>query len=137
MIYMKHVVGCGEVSHLDAKVLRLVSESFKGFLAWQDIAESSAKTVILAAREVSGRGGPAVRPAAADFPRDVCLTVSRNHAVFLWYISTWKTDNLHIAIFGGTSAFSGAKGTVFDDNHNGNMLACYPQGLSTRYRLFE
>ena len=33
-------------------------------------------------REVSGRGGPAVRPAAADFPRDVCLTVSRNHAVF-------------------------------------------------------
>ena len=37
-------------------------------------------------REVSGRGGPAVRPAAADFPRDVCLTVSRNHAVFLLYI---------------------------------------------------
>ena len=36
-------------------------------------------------REVSGRGGPAVRPAAADFPRDVCLTVSRNHAVFLLY----------------------------------------------------
>ena len=36
-------------------------------------------------REVSGRGGPAVRPAAADFPRDVCLTVSRNHAVFLFY----------------------------------------------------
>ena len=38
-------------------------------------------------REVSGRGGPAVRPAAADFPRDVCLTVSRNHAVFLLYAS--------------------------------------------------
>ena len=36
-------------------------------------------------REVSGRGGPAVRPTAADFPRDVCLTVSRNHAVFLFY----------------------------------------------------
>ena len=34
-------------------------------------------------REVSDRGGPAVRPAAADFPRDVCLTVYRNHAVFL------------------------------------------------------
>ena len=35
-------------------------------------------------REVSGPG-----PAAADFPRDVCLTVSRNHAVFLLYcIST-------------------------------------------------
>ena len=30
-------------------------------------------------------GRPAVRPAAADFPRDVCLTVSRNHAVFLFY----------------------------------------------------
>ena len=27
----------------------------------------------------------AVRPAAADFPRGVCLTVSRNHAVFLLY----------------------------------------------------
>ena len=36
-------------------------------------------------REVSGRGRPAVGPAAADFPRDVCLTVSRNHAVFLFY----------------------------------------------------
>ena len=36
-------------------------------------------------REVSGRGGPVVRPAAADSPRDVCLTVSRNHAVFLLY----------------------------------------------------
>ena len=40
-------------------------------------------------REVSGRGGPAVRPAAADFPRDVCLTVSRNHAVFLLYCVKW------------------------------------------------
>ena len=29
--------------------------------------------------EVSGRGRSAVGPAAADFPRDVCLTVSRNH----------------------------------------------------------
>ena len=28
----------------------------------------------------------AVRPAAADFPRDDCLTVSRNHAVFVLYI---------------------------------------------------
>ena len=36
-------------------------------------------------REVSGRGRPAVGPAAADFPRDVCLTVSRNHKVFLLY----------------------------------------------------
>ena len=36
-------------------------------------------------REDSGRGGPVVRPAAADFPRDVCLTVSRHHAVFLLY----------------------------------------------------
>ena len=36
-------------------------------------------------REVSGRGRPQVGPAAADFPRDVCLTVSRNHKVFLFY----------------------------------------------------
>ena len=36
-------------------------------------------------REVSGRGRPAVGLAAADFPRDVCLTVSRNHIVFLFY----------------------------------------------------
>ena len=41
-------------------------------------------------REVSGRGGPAVHPAAADFPRDVCLTVSRNHAVFLLYVRRQK-----------------------------------------------
>ena len=27
-----------------------------------------------------------LRPAAVHFPRDVCLTVSRNHAVFLLYI---------------------------------------------------
>ena len=47
------------------------------------------KLTLIHPREVSGRGGPAVRPAAADFPRDVCLTVSRNHAIFLlyrWYI---------------------------------------------------
>ena len=31
------------------------------------------------------RNHAAVSPAAADFPRDVCLTVSRNHAVFLLY----------------------------------------------------
>ena len=34
----------------------------------------------------SQRPGRTVRPAAADFPRDVCLTVSRNHAVFLFYV---------------------------------------------------
>ena len=45
-------------------------------------------------REVSGRGGPAVRPAAADFPRDVCLTVSRNHAVFLLYCFRIKGGTL-------------------------------------------
>ena len=32
----------------------------------------------------SGRH-PSVGPTAADFPRDVCLTVSRNHKVFLLY----------------------------------------------------
>ena len=37
-------------------------------------------------REVSSRGEPVVRPAAADFPWDVCLTVLRNHAVFLFYV---------------------------------------------------
>ena len=36
-------------------------------------------------------GGPQVRPAAADFPRDVCLTVSRNHAVFLLYLKDQST----------------------------------------------
>ena len=34
--------------------------------------------------EVSG-GGRHVAPAAADFPRDVCLTVLRNHKVFVLY----------------------------------------------------
>ena len=67
-------------------------------------------------REVSGRGGPAVCPAAADFPRDVCLTVSRNHAVFLLYqvgkdhfvyaASQWKkrlslAERMHRIIPGG------------------------------------
>ena len=33
-------------------------------------------------REVSDQG----RPAAADFPRDVCLTVSHNHKLFLSYM---------------------------------------------------
>ena len=37
-------------------------------------------------REVSGRGGPAVRPAAADFPRDVCLTY-RVTTQYSYYIS--------------------------------------------------
>ena len=37
----------------------------------------------LYSQEVSGRGRPQVGPAAADFPRIVCLTVSRNHKVFL------------------------------------------------------
>ena len=39
-------------------------------------------------REVSGQGqphGPAVGPAAADFPWDVCLTASRNHKIFQLY----------------------------------------------------
>ena len=36
-------------------------------------------------REVSGRRADRRSAPAADFPRDVCLTVSRNHAVFLFY----------------------------------------------------
>ena len=37
-----------------------------------------------------------VGPAAADFPRDVCLTVSRNHKVFLLYTLSvlHNNDNL-------------------------------------------
>ena len=35
--------------------------------------------------EVSGQGRPTVRPAAADFPWDVCLTMLCNHKVFLLY----------------------------------------------------
>ena len=35
--------------------------------------------------KVSSRGRPAIDPAAADFPGDVCLTVSRNHKVFILY----------------------------------------------------
>ena len=49
--------------------------------------QAAAGAEVSGGGEVSGRGGPAVRPAAADFPRDVCLTVSRNHAVFLLYWS--------------------------------------------------
>ena len=37
-------------------------------------------------REVSGRRADLRSAPAADFPRDVCLTVSRNHAVFLLYM---------------------------------------------------
>ena len=34
-------------------------------------------------KSASGRGRPVVGPAAADFPLDVCRTVSHNHKVFL------------------------------------------------------
>ena len=46
------------------------------------------ETVRQTSRGKSVAAGPAVRPAVADFPRDVCLTVSRNHAVFLLFRST-------------------------------------------------
>ena len=36
-------------------------------------------------RKVNTRGGPVVCPAGANFPQDVCLTVSCNHKVFLLY----------------------------------------------------
>ena len=38
---------------------------------------------IRSGRHPSGSQRPAVGPAATDFPRDVCLTVSRNHKVLL------------------------------------------------------
>ena len=47
---------------------------------------------------------PVVGPAAADFPRDVCLTVSRNHKVFLFYpvlcpkLTRYSLRGLHIRI---------------------------------------
>ena len=46
----------------------------------------------LQTREVSGWGWPMVHPAADNFPRNVCLTVSRNHAIFLSYLPV----NYHI-----------------------------------------
>ena len=49
-------------------------------------------------REVSGRGRPAVGPAAADFPRDVCLTVSRNHKVFLLYVCVYMIFPILISV---------------------------------------
>ena len=61
-------------------------------------------------REVSGWGGPVVRPAAADFPRDVCLTVSRNHAVFLDLdldldlVSNRQTSSVEYHADGGSAA---------------------------------
>ena len=64
--------------------------------------------------EVSGRGGlavgPAVRPVAADFPRDVCLTVWRNHAVF-WrsWVRSPPGPRLFIGSFVGLYAFPCAR----------------------------
>ena len=49
------------------------------------ISYSKSSIIFYSTREVSGRGQPAVGLAAADFPWDVCTTVSRNHKVFLFY----------------------------------------------------
>ena len=52
---------------------------------------------IRSGRRPSGSQRPGrtqVRPAAADFPRDVCLTVSRNHAVFLLYAASCVPPSL-------------------------------------------
>ena len=38
-------------------------------------------------------------PADADFPRDVCLTVSRNHKVFLLYICHAPDVYIYIYIY--------------------------------------
>ena len=45
---------------------------------------------IRSGRRPSGSQRPGrIRPVAADFPRDLCLTASRNHAVFLFYAVHW------------------------------------------------
>ena len=48
------------------------------------------------------------RPAAADFPRDVCLTVSRNHAVFLLYPFTCPLLQINTVLLSGFQSPSGA-----------------------------
>ena len=55
-------------------------------------------------QEVSGGAQPAFGTSAADFSRDVCLTVSRNHTMFLLYLdnqttissSAWHRLNTHL-----------------------------------------
>ena len=42
---------------------------------------------------------PAVSRAGADFPRDVCLTVSRNHKVFLLYCISCYRHILHLQTY--------------------------------------
>ena len=48
-----------------------------------------------------------LRVFSADFPRDVCLTVSRNHAVFLLYpftnsrVEVWGRMNYFIILYNG------------------------------------
>ena len=53
-----------------------------------------------APREVSSKGRPAVCPAAADFPRDVCLTVSHNHKVILLYLWQNIFGDEYVYVFG-------------------------------------
>ena len=48
-------------------------------------------------REVSHRGQPGVGPVAADVARDICLTVSHNHNVFLFSITKCFICNCSIA----------------------------------------
>ena len=46
-------------------------------------------------QEVSVWGKPVVTPAAADFPRDVCLPVSCNRKVFLFYLHVQRQKVKH------------------------------------------
>ena len=50
-------------------------------------------------REVSSRGRPVVAQVAVDFPWDVCLTISRNHKVFLLYHIILYITLYHLAYY--------------------------------------
>ena len=67
------------ISHFKAQLVQLI---FIYLIYW-------IKGILCGYAIRSGRhpsGSPAVGPADADFPRDVCLTVTRNHKVFLLYL---------------------------------------------------
>ena len=67
------------ISHFKAQLAQLF---FIQHLKW--IKGILCGYAIRSGRHPEGSQRPG-RPAAADFPRDVCLTVSRNHIVFLLY----------------------------------------------------
>ena len=60
--------------------------SYSGFL-WARCSPWDIEQRVFDPRASLGSWRPAVGPAAADFPRDVWLTVSRNHKIFLLYVT--------------------------------------------------